>query len=48
MSKETIDSGRRRFLRNAGILSMAGAVAACGVRVKTDSADSTAGEDTMT
>lgn len=48
MSKETIDSGRRRFLRNAGILSMAGAVAACGVRVKTDSADSSAGEGTMT
>ena len=32
MSNEQFDISRRRFLRNAGIFSVAGALAACGVR----------------
>lgn len=37
MSNEQVNQGRRRFLRNAGIFSAAGALAACGVRATPDS-----------
>lgn len=37
MSNEQFDSSRRRFLRNAGIFSVAGALAACGIRPQSDS-----------
>lgn len=37
MSNEQVNQGRRRFLRNAGIFSAAGALAACGVRTTPDS-----------
>lgn len=35
--KANTDTGRRRFLRNLGILSAAGALASCGVRTDSDS-----------
>lgn len=37
MSNEQVNQGRRRFLRNAGIFSAAGVLAACGVRTTPDS-----------
>ena len=45
----TPDNSRRRFLRDLGILSAAGALASCGVRAGADSGDdSEAGRGTMT
>lgn len=48
MSNEQFDHSRRRFLRNAGIFSVAGALAACGVRTTDSGTDDTDAPREMT